>query len=570
MGQTEMANGDGPTERVFDEAPPARERDAAAVPQAREFRQKVKWLMILRVTVVTVLLGSLAVLQLYQERPPAPAVYLLIIGTYFLTIAYSIVFYKIRNLVLFAYFQIIGDVVFEAGVVYATGGLDSAFSFTFIISIIAAGIILFRRGSFMVASLASIAYGALVDLQYYGIILSRPERDYTEGELFYNIFLNIIAFFTVAFLASSLSERLRATREALEEKSIDLQELQTLNDNIVRSMADGLVTVGLDGRITAFNKAAEDITGLSFADVNRLTLSEVFGWEGTEAFFEDEGFRKRPYFRKEIKYRRNEEELLLGMTVSQLRNERSDVTGLLCIIQDLTPMKIMEEEIKKKDRLAAIGELSAGMAHEIRNPLASLSGALQVLKSDLDLADENEALMEIALKEMDRLNNIVTEFLVYARPKSPDKESCDLAGIVRDTSALLMNSRELREGITLEADLPDGPITLRADPAQLRQLLLNLSLNAMQSIPGTGTVTIRARGLSGQALLVVEDNGVGIQKEDIDRIFYPFFSTREGGAGLGLAIVYRIVEEHGGTLGVESEVDRGTRFKILLPTEGSA
>ncbi|HLB24924.1 MAG TPA: ATP-binding protein [Nitrospirota bacterium] len=544
-----------------------------AAVQDFEVRPRLKWLMIFRVTVITLLLGSLAVLQLHQERSPVASIYFLIIATYLLTIAYSLVFDSIRNLAAFAYVQIIGDVVLETGVVFVTGGLDSAFSFTYIFSIIAAGIILFRRGSFIVASLAGISYAALVELQYYGVLTPSPSRLYTESELFYNIFLNFVAFYTVAFLASSLSERLKVTRQALEEKSIDLQELQAFNESIVRSMADGMVTVGLDGRITAFNKAAQEITGRGFEDVRGAQFSEVFHWLGIETFFQDMEAAGRLPYRYELDYPRGERELVLGMTLSPLRNESGEINGLLGIFQDLTPLKEMEEEIKKKDRLAAIGELSAGMAHEIRNPLASLSGSLQILRSDMDLSlsEDDRRLMDIALDETDRLNRIVTEFLTYARPKEPDKEGCDIASIIKDTAELIANSSELGEGVSIETDVPDTPLVIRADPGQIKQVLWNLAINAVQSAQDRGTVRMKAaQSGRGHVRISVEDDGEGIVHENLDRIFYPFFSTKEGGSGLGLAIVYRVVEEHGGRINVESDPGKGARFVITLPVGGGA
>ena len=294
-----------------------------------EIRTRVKWLMILRAAVITVLLGSLAALQLFQQREPVPAIYLIIIVTYLLTIAYSILFYRVKDLAAFAYAQILGDVFIETGVVFATGGVESAFSFTYIFSAIAAGMILYKRGSFVVASLAGISYAALAELQYYGLVLSSPVRGYTESEVFYNIFLNFVAFYTVAFLASSLSERLRATKYALDEKSTDLRELQALNESIVRSMADGMVTVGLDGRVTAFNKAAEDITGIPAAEARGMPFAEIFNWLGIETFFVDMEAAGRLPYRSELVYARGDKELILGMTLSPLRNELGGITGLL-------------------------------------------------------------------------------------------------------------------------------------------------------------------------------------------------------------------------------------------------
>ncbi|HEY3347563.1 MAG TPA: ATP-binding protein [Nitrospirota bacterium] len=530
----------------------------------RELRAKVKWLMIFRVTVVTVLLGSLSVLHVYQEREPARAIFSLIIATYALSLFYALIYNHVANLKFFAYIQVLGDILLETGVVYATGSIDSAFSFTYIFSIIAAGIILLRRGSFLFASLAGIAYGTLVDLQYYGLILPSPNRLYTESELFYNIFLTFIAYYTIAFLSSSLSERLKVAREELQEKSTGLRELQALNENIVRSMADGMLIIGLDGRIESFSKAAEGITGFTEQEVQGKSFAEVFKWLGVETFFHDREAAGRLPYRYELAFRRDGRDLALGMMLSPLRDESGRITGLLGIFQDLTPMKEMEIEIKRKDRLAAIGEVAAGVAHEIRNPLASLSGALQVLKADLKLVDDDERLMGIALSEMDRLNGIVTDFLNYARPQSPSREFCDASTVFSDTVELLTNGRDLPEGLEISLDLPEEALVIWADAAQMRQVLLNLLINAVQS--GATGIVARAWKEGPKTFMEVEDNGEGINPEDIDRIFFPFFSKKEGGSGLGLSIVYRIVEEHGGTITAASEPGRCTRMTVTVPS----
>ena len=531
----------------------------------RELRPKVKWLMILRVTVVTLLLGSLAILQIYQSRTVPSSIYVIIIATYVLTIFYSILFNSIGNLAPLTYAQILVDLGLEASIVFATGGVDSAFSFTFFFSIIAAGIMLFRRGAFLIASVAGIVYGALVDLQYYGIIMPSPDRLYTRSEIFYNIFLNFVAFYTVAFLSSSLSERLKAARKELEEKAFDLRELQALNENIVRSMADGMVTMDLDGRIGALNNAAHEITGLNFEEVQGRTLDQVFRIpDFVDRLGDIRSLEKTPC-RCEVSFQKGEKELTLGLTVSLLKNEKGEAGGLLCIFQDITLIKEMEAEIKKKDRLAAIGELSAGMAHEIRNPLASLSGSLQILKSELLLSDDNRNLMDIALNEMDRLNRIVTEFLIYAKPKPPVKEQCDIVEIVRDTVNLVKGGGEYAEGVRFSVDLPESQVLIKADHGQMRQMLLNLTLNAVQSLSGPGTVKVMARSFWGEAIIAVEDEGEGIPGEDLDKIFYPFYSTKEGGSGLGLAIVYRIIEDHGGRIKLESTPGKGTKFTVNIP-----
>jgi len=522
----------------------------------------------LRVLFITVLLGSLLVLQIYLRREPEPALYILIAAIYLLTIIYSVIFARIRNLTLFSYIQIVGDVLLTSGLIYFTDGLDSPFSFLYIFTILAAGFLLLRRGNLIVAALAGIFYGAIIDLQYYGIILSAPEKHFQESELIYHIFLFFFAFFTVALLSSSLSERLRTTKVMLEEKSIGLQELQALNDSIVRSMADGMSTVGMDGLITGFNRAAEEITGLAIGEVRGRPFSEVFGLVGIDAAYDELKHPDAKPVRYETAFSKAGRDLTLGMMFQPLKNEKGEVTGLLCIFQDLTPIKDMEAEIKRKDRLAAIGELAAGMAHEIRNPLASLSGSLQVLRGGEGMGDDDRRLMDIALVETDRLNSIVSEFLDYAKPREPMRKLADLTAMLADVNSLVTNSSEFSEGVSFILDLPDYPVLAVCDPGQIKQVLMNLINNAAQSIEGGGTVRLGIKDDGGgNAVIEVEDDGAGIPEKDLDKIFFPFFSTKPGGAGLGLSIVFRIVDDHGGRIRVESESGLGSRFTVILPKE---
>jgi len=261
------------------------------------------------------------------------------------------------------------------------------------------------------------------------------------------------------------------------------------------------------------------------------------------------------------------------MGLSHLLGRDDRLSGFIGIFQDLTKIKEMEEEVKGKEKMAAIGELSAWMAHEIRNPLASLSGSMQVLRENIKPTEENIHLIEIALRETDRLNLIVQDFLNYARPKPLSLELCDITALIDDTVSLLKNSKEFHEGIKINK-LVDGRIEAFVDPNQMKQVFWNLSINAIQAMPMGGELIIDTRlkteeippeGISELIEIVFRDTGVGINKADLDYIFFPFFSTKEGGSGLGLAIAYRIVEDHKGKIKVESEVGRGTTFRIYLP-----
>jgi two-component system sensor histidine kinase PilS (NtrC family) len=264
------------------------------------------------------------------------------------------------------------------------------------------------------------------------------------------------------------------------------------------------------------------------------------------------------------------------MTVSPLKNEKGRQIGGVWIFQDLTRIREMEIEIEHKKRLATLGEMSAGMAHEIRNPLASLSGSLQVLSKDVHLEEEeSRRLMEIALKETERLNGIITAFLMYARPAPLNKKQWDINQLVEETLSLLRNSKEYRENIEIQAQLAPGELWAAVDPDQIRQVFWNLSINACQAMPQGGRLLVATRFVTVNSTkdphrtpwieVTFSDDGLGIQKENISRVFYPFFTTKDRGSGLGLSIVHRVIETHQGRVHVESQPGQGTRFTLLLP-----
>ncbi len=229
-------------------------------------------------------------------------------------------------------------------------------------------------------------------------------------------------------------------------------------------------------------------------------------------------------------------------------------------------LKKKEEELRDKEKMAAIGELSQWIAHEIRNPLASLSGSIQMLREELLLDEKSRRLMEIALNEMDRLNTIITDFLNYARPRSLSLQLCELNTIITEMITLLRNSRDYNEGIKIIEDLYQGKLELLLDSAQIKEVLWNLYMNAIQAMPDGGVLTVSSmKETDGFVELRFSDTGYGIKREDLKRIFYPFFTTKNNGSGLGLAIVHRIVEEHGGKIRVESKEGKGTTFKVYLP-----
>ena len=544
--------------------------------EEKEIQKKLKVLMILRIVLATLFLVSSVLLQIKFRSREIPAFYLLVASVYLITIIYALLINRVSNLELFAYIQLIGDLIIETVLVYITGGIESSFSFTYIITIIYASIILYRRGGYVIAGISSILYGGLIDVQYYGLFEATHLSILSPAETFYKVFLHVLFFFVVAFLSGGLAESLRQTGEILKEKDTDLVELQTFYKNVAQSMSSGLLTTDLKGHITSFNRAAEDITGNFFEDVKGKIWHEIFNLEEIKSVFSKLEMLRIP-FRFEGNYvRKDGAKLALGITISSLKNESGETTGAIGIFQDLTKIKEMEDDIKKKEKLAMVGELAAGMAHEIRNPLASLSGSMQILKSESSLSGENKKLLEIALRETEKLNRIISDFLTYARPTPLNKKRCDINRLLNDTVTLLRNSKEYQKKIKIAANLEGKRLITEVDPNQMSQVFWNLSINAIQAMSDGGELIIsskkrvkKGRGYSDfdkdYIEITFKDTGNGINPVVKDKIFYPFFTTKDKGSGLGLAIVHRIIEDHKGDIKVESKLNEGSRFIIHLP-----
>lgn len=547
---------------------------------------KIKWLMIFRIVIVTILLGSALIIQLnVTTSRPLELLYIFIILSYAFTAITISFLNRVKNLSLYAYFQIIYDLLFETGIVYITGGVESVFTFTYIFTIIAAGILLFRRGAFIAASLSTILYGTLVDLQFYHILplyisVRFPFTPVNSSAVSYNIFLNACAFYLVAFLSSYLSESLRKTHQRLQETSHDLIELQAFHHNILQSMRSGVLTTDLHGKITSYNRAAELITGHTLSEVYGKDLQMLFPQLKVSQFLQVSSNSSSAAHRLETEILRpSGTKVYLGFSVSLFLDNQGKVSGLICIFQDLTELKDMQEQIAQADRLAAIGQLAAGMAHEIRNPLASISGSIQMLRSESELSEEDKALMGIVLRESKRLDRILSDFLLYARPQSLTFTKCDLVHevVLSIIGLLKRDERFSEEKINVHVDsAPDFP-KIVCDVQQLQQVFWNLCLNALQAMPHGGTLTIQTRikqlegwelGTQEQILagiISVTDTGIGMEEETLHHLFHPFYTTKKGGTGLGLAITHTIITNHHGMIKVQSDLHAGTTFEVILP-----
>ncbi|HEX9757644.1 MAG TPA: ATP-binding protein [Nitrospiria bacterium] len=553
--------------------------------EGEEVRRRLKWLLGLRVSVVTIFLGSSLLLQVGFGRQLSSihSFYFLIGATYLLTIVYALSLNQVTSsyLYAFAYGQIVLDLILETGLVFVTGGVQSPFSFLYLISVFSSGMILSRKGGVGAAAIASLLYGGLIDLQYYEVFPVLTSGGLTSKETFYILFLNIIAFFLVGYASGGVSEKLRKTGEALLKKDKGLTELKGYHEHIVHSMSSGLLTTDLEGRLTSFNRAAGEISGFSSDEIRGKRCWEVLDLEKLEEVFSVPRKIRLPYRFDGECHRKDKTKLLLGVTVSDLRSEGNS-TGIIGIFQDLTHIREMEKEMKRKEKLATIGEMAAGMAHEIRNPLASLSGSMQVLRQEPLLNDEQKTLMNIALRETERLDSIITGFLRYAKPSPPNRKKCDLKSLLLETLDFFKQAQDYRENIKVFFEPEDRFLSASVDPDQMKQVFWNLSINAVQAMPEGGVLRVLARqansGYGGENgsgegsfscfQVLFQDSGVGIEPVNLEKIFYPFFTTKDRGSGLGLAIVHRIIEDHGGKIEVESYLGKGTTFKILLPSHG--
>ncbi|MSN25690.1 MAG: PAS domain S-box protein [Geobacter sp.] len=472
------------------------------------------------------------------------------------------------------YLQIIWDLLFVTVLILFTGGIHSPYSFLYLVSIMVAGMLIGRREALYTASLCGILYGSLLDFQYFGYlsVIGLSQNDAQQlgaSQLFYTIFLNLVSFGLTAFITGMLSERARQSEEALQRTSIDYDELAQLNSTIVTHSQTGILTTTISGKIRVFNPYAEEIVGLSQSDVYDRSIERVFP--------QLSGLLKQPSdsINREFEYIRTDgSPMILGFKAASFNDSIGDPAGFIVNFRDITAIRQMEKALKRADRLAALGELSARMAHEIRNPLAALCGSVQMLAGHGNVADQDRRLLAIVTREAERLNLLITEFLAYARPNNPKREPVTLHALIEETCDLMSSDHNFRL-VTIRNLIPSHSEVI-ADPNQLRQVFINLLHNATDAMPDGGSITIESspqlRGADGYNKIPfinisVTDSGSGISEEESQHLFEPFWTTKSHGTGLGLAICYRIIEAHGGNLTAESPAEGGCRFVISLPSD---
>ena len=533
----------------------------------------------LRVTFVTLMLGVSLVFEAAGEREET--FYALIVLTYALTIPSALLLRALKtSSALKAFFgtQVGIDFLLETILVARTGGVESPFAVLYVITVAVASLIPQRRVGLFAACTSIIVFGVVTNAQLYGFAPSWSGlmSHVNAAEMLQTFGVYALALLVVGLLGGTLADQLTRADQTLREKEQGLNRLQAFHENIVRSISSGVFTADAMGAITSFNPAAQEVTGYSLTQVLGRSWRDIFNWHPNLLSDDGSSGGMPPMTRFEVECKgANGNRLVLGMTVSPL-HEQEEPHGLVGVFKDLTQIRDLEEEMRRKEWLANLGEMSAGMAHEIRNPLGALAGAMQMLRKDATADATDRRLMDIAVREATRLDAIITEFLQYARPPALDLAEHNINKILAETLDLVQHEARKRKRVTIATSLAGSSLVAQVDQNQMRQVFWNLATNAFDAMPDGGKLTITtgcrridAAGRKGDVVEIgFHDTGEGIAPANLDKIFLPFFTTKKEGSGLGLAAVHRIVDLHGGWIKVESQPQQGTRFVVCLPRSG--
>ena len=541
-------------------------------------RRKLLWLMTARAAVISVLLGSAVLIQIKSPGSfPIDPYFFLLALTFALTVVYSLTLGHTERHRWLVDLQLAADAGIVSGIVYVTGGVNSYFSTLYALPIIAASTLRLWRGGILVGALSSVLYAGIVLTQYYGTpaspIVVVAENLPPLRVAIYTLGLNVFGFLAVAALTGYLAEGLRRADAQLQQASSELADVQAFSRHVVDSLTSGLATTDMTGIVATYNRAAEAITGLTGARAVGQPASAVLQLPLSLAGLFGPAAGRPKQTRVEYGFSRQDgKQIEMGLSAAPLMTPRGE-TGFILTFQDVTESRKMDREARVQQRLAAVGEMAAGIAHEIRNPLASMSGSIQILRQELPLTDEQGQLMDIVIRESERLNETIRSFLAYARPQRQSMRYMDVRQVITDTATLLQNSAERSESHRIAVDVPPDAVMLQADEAQIRQIVWNLATNGLRAMPSGGRLTLAVTPPAGDAPLVVisvSDEGVGIAPEELEGIFQPFRGSFERGTGLGLAMVHRIVSDYSGEVKVNSTRGAGTTVQVRFPAGAAA
>jgi len=522
-------------------------------------RNWLVWLVKVRIFILTLLLAvELAVAQFSPAPLPMRLFLTTVLFWFSLSLFYVLLLSFWQEHRLQASLQVLTDLVLVTLVIHETGGWDSSLNFLYPLVIIVASVLLPRIWAQLVAAFAFILYGTVLELNYYVVVPSYCTTHPSFKALQAIIFVNLFAFLAVAYLAGLLTAKLRQVGVQLQDTSGALENLQALHENIIHSISSGLITTGLDGRVTLVNAAAERLlertrAELVGAPVDRLFLDALPSVAARNPHAEVR-FGLPNKFRKTFRVR------VAALTVP----ERGDL-GYVYVLDDLTEIRRLEREVRVQDRLAAVGRLAAAIAHEIRNPLTSIAGSVSMLSGVPEMNEEHRHLLDIVTRESQRLNGIITDFLAYSRTKQYHFAKAELIQLIGDTLTLMehrMNAEAT--GISIERRFAAREACVVADGDRLKQVFWNLCENAVRAMKNGGKLTVGLESLGDDWQVTFSDTGTGMTPQQVEKIFEPFQSNFEGGTGLGLAIVYQIMQGHDGKVFARSQPGQGSTFVLRL------
>ncbi len=553
--------------------------------QEKSVTERIRLLILFRIIVVTLLLGTALLIELklgdgVGHLLGSPDVRLfplfgIIIVTYLLSLIYLLLFRFNQGIKLNIYFQASCDIIAATALVHFTGGVESVYSLFYILIIIYSVIFLARRGGMLIASASSISYGLMFVVEYYLTILPLSlsliaEYKYTTAFLMMRIFVHWLSFYLIALVASYIVERERKLSSLLEEKESAFEQLDLLHRSIIESVEAGIITVTLARKIKLFNRAAGSITGFARREVINRPIDLLI--PDYQSF--REGFLSPSQGSNQIRgelifQKKDASRIHLGIAISPLMDSRGAKIGEILVFQDISLIKMMQKALESNRRMAFIGEMASALAHEIRNPLAAMSGSIQILKKSYFHSKKDIKLMEIVLRGKEQIEGFMKDFLLLARPAPEIDEIVNVNQLVREVLESLSLTPDWSEQYEVELRLKEG-VLIMAKKSEIRQVMWNLILNALQSMPKGGRLSVESVITDGDAgarfwELKVADSGVGIEEKNLDMVLQPFFTTKERGTGLGLAIVNRIVTDYSGSMRIESTFGKGTVFTVVLP-----